>query len=1096
MLLKKAMQCMGLLVCLQVAAWSSDVEPPVVYAQSDTDWPVYMQNNGRTGISSDDFSPEEAVLWTYIPRQKPARGRYIRERENTLGPLKIRNQTVTNDYAFAPVISEGKVYFASSSEETLFCLDLLTGKTLWEFTAQGSIRFAPAVSGSLVLVGSDDGHMYAVDKHNGKMVWVYDAAPEQRSIVANARMASQWPIRTGVTIDNGIAYFSSGLFPANGGVFLHAVRVSDGSQLWKVTTPLPAQGYILAADNSLLVPNGRGNPGEYAMSDGSSLLGKLDTRREGGSTFLAVLNNMVYYGPNVAGVLRIRVTREGMADTASATRSIRGLVMGLQAWRAVSVDKTVYLLTGKELLAVPQTDFYNAAYQSAAQSKQRVKGRFMSFKSGVQLSGDKRAFADIQEKQQWTTAVADGRSLISVGTYLIVGGKNVVQVFDRATGALKHSYDVDGQVWELAATGGKVIASTESGNIYCFGQGTVVPTTAPQPQETNTESPAIVSALLEKTWRRKGYVLLLDMHDVTMALSLSQQSDFQIVCVERSAAAVEDMRTQLKALGCYGQVVVHHYPEEKLPFSDYLFNGIISSAEAGDRNEIRRVLHPYGGVWISPSTATEKSDFYQWSAGPNDTAICVRTGMESAGQWSHMYGDLENTSCSGDSLVKGKEYRVQWFAPVGMDANSGYHSNGMGPLYNNGFMALLKVEHIEMVDAYNGTSLWKKDIKGASRFNPAREGGSACMDDRFLYLTVGNSCQVLDQRTGALIHTYTIEKAQSDWGYIAVWEDTLIGTRQSVDATFVHRGTKSFHMWKFSEAEFAFSRELFALHKETGADIWRYNADTKAILNSSITISTDEKRIYFIENRSEKIAQEKDDAVLLGDYTASDCFLVCLDMKTGEPVYEAPFHFPTRTVFYLSYEQGQLICTGGVHEGGIGDIGPTDLAAAKLAKKYKTDKKNIMETKMVYVFQSIDATTGTVQWNARYTSNGFLANQHNYSIGHPVITKDKIYSFPGEQHLAIIDLKTGEVTAKPEHNRKKGCSIPTGSNHTLFFRSGRIEGYDMTTDSVFTASQVNRPSCWMNVLPAGGLVLMPEYSLGCNCAYPIMTSIVLVPVAQ
>ncbi len=54
--------------------------------------------------------------------------------------------------------------------------------------------------------------------------------------------------------------------------------------------------------------------------------------------------------------------------------------------------------------------------------------------------------------------------------------------------------------------------------------------------------------------------------------------------------------------------------------------------------------------------------------------------------------------------------------------------------------------------------------------------------------------------------------------------------------------------------------------------------------------------------------------------------------------------------------------------------------------------------------------------------------------------------------------------------------------------------YDFESGKTHAISQINRPSCWMNILPGGGQVLMPEYSMGCNCAFPVQTSIVMHPV--
>jgi len=40
---------------------------------------------------------------------------------------------------------------------------------------------------------------------------------------------------------------------------------------------------------------------------------------------------------------------------------------------------------------------------------------------------------------------------------------------------------------------------------------------------------------------------------------------------------------------------------------------------------------------------------------------------------------------------------------------------------------------------------------------------------------------------------------------------------------------------------------------------------------------------------------------------------------------------------------------------------------------------------------------------------------------------------------------------------------------------------------------VSRPGCWINTIPAGGLVLIPESSSGCTCGFALQTSLAFVP---
>ncbi len=67
---------------------------------------------------------------------------------------------------------------------------------------------------------------------SGKLIWKLRAGPKDERILARGRMISRWPVRTGVLVDDGIAYFGAGVFPHEN-VFLYAVEAATGKVLWK-----------------------------------------------------------------------------------------------------------------------------------------------------------------------------------------------------------------------------------------------------------------------------------------------------------------------------------------------------------------------------------------------------------------------------------------------------------------------------------------------------------------------------------------------------------------------------------------------------------------------------------------------------------------------------------------------------------------------------------------------------------------------------------------------------------------------------------------------------------------------------------------------
>lgn len=93
--------------------------------------------------------------------------------------------------------------------------------------------------------------------------------PEDEWMLARGEMISRWPIRTGVLVVDGTAYFGAGLFPHEE-VYLYGVNASDGRIVWRRDNishddashnDLSPQGHLLpATDELLIVPSGRSLP--------------------------------------------------------------------------------------------------------------------------------------------------------------------------------------------------------------------------------------------------------------------------------------------------------------------------------------------------------------------------------------------------------------------------------------------------------------------------------------------------------------------------------------------------------------------------------------------------------------------------------------------------------------------------------------------------------------------------------------------------------------------------------------------------------------------------------------------------------------------
>jgi hypothetical protein len=74
------------------------------------------------------------------------------------------------------------------------------------------------------------------------------------------------------------------------------------------------------------------------------------------------------------------------------------------------------------------------------------------------------------------------------------------------------------------------------------------------------------------------------------------------------------------------------------------------------------------------------------------------------------------------------------------------------------------------------------------------------------------------------------------------------------------------------------------------------------------------------------------------------------------------------------------------------------------------------------------------------------------------------------------------------------CGMFTGADSgMLMFRSGDTAFFDMETESGVKHFAGHRLGCWINAIPAEGLVMIPEASAGCVCQFSIAATIVMEP---
>jgi len=234
------------------------------------DWPQWRHDAARSATSEDVLPDELHLLWMrQLPAPRPA--------------WPASQPSLRFDVSYSPVAAGKMLFVPSMVTDTVTAYDTETGEQRWQFFAEGPIRFAPVFHDGKVYAGSDDGYLYCLDAAKGTLLWKVRGGPTDRRIIGNERLISTWPVRGGPVLEDGVVYFTAGIWPFMG-IFVHAVDAETGEPVWtnsgdSITYQInphgaPSfggfvpRGHLAITDEGLLAPGGRTPPGLYSLKTG------------------------------------------------------------------------------------------------------------------------------------------------------------------------------------------------------------------------------------------------------------------------------------------------------------------------------------------------------------------------------------------------------------------------------------------------------------------------------------------------------------------------------------------------------------------------------------------------------------------------------------------------------------------------------------------------------------------------------------------------------------------------------------------------------------------------------------------------------------
>lgn len=171
---------------------------------SNGDWPTYRADNARNGRATTIVKPDLKASWT----------------ANIGGRLT------------QPVMADGRLFVSSVDANTLHVLDSRTGKPLWHYMPGIRIDSPPTIAHGLAVFGCRDGWIYALRATDGKLVWRYRAAPDERMHMVSGRLESVWPVHGSVLVRDSTLYYAAGRSSyVDGGVRMGTLDLLTGRQL-------------------------------------------------------------------------------------------------------------------------------------------------------------------------------------------------------------------------------------------------------------------------------------------------------------------------------------------------------------------------------------------------------------------------------------------------------------------------------------------------------------------------------------------------------------------------------------------------------------------------------------------------------------------------------------------------------------------------------------------------------------------------------------------------------------------------------------------------------------------------------------------------
>jgi len=550
--------------------------------------------------------------------------------------------------------------------------------------------------------------------------------------------------------------------------------------------------------------------------------------------------------------------------------------------------------------------------------------------------------------------------------------------------------------------------------------------------------------ILAESRVKGGLIVHIGCGDGRLTAALRASPRFLVHGLDADPANVQKARAHIQKLGLYGPVSIDLLDPKRLPYVDNLVNLVVAEPSAGVAPaEIRRVLVP-GGVAIIGGDAR------------------VKPRPESIDDWTHFLHGPDNNAVARDRVV-GIPRSIQWVSEPRWarsheelaSLSSAVVANGRlfyiideAPLASIRFLADWK---LVARDAFNGTLLWKRPIPRWSdhlrhfRAGPAHLARRlvAVGDTVFVTADLAGPVLALDAATGEVKQKYKGTEATEE----IIFSDGVLYLVVGTSEVYRRGGGLS---QRFEPEPTGF-RYVTALAADTGKPLWKRDLSKENILPLSLAVRG--RRVYF-------------------ETTAA---VVCLDARTGRPLWSTPHKTPERR---MSFSAPTLVATDDVVLLADRDVGKGEESrpsAGRIEWGVHGWNERGFARRTSSTLTAYDADSGKELWSAK-CREGYNSPVDIFVIG------GVAYVGPG---FSGYDLKTGKIVRKIDTKAPR-----VGMAHHRCYRNKATERYIFTSKSGIEVLGIQeghwlsnnswiRGTCQFGIIPANGFIYAPPDACAC-----------------